>query len=159
MPLRTVSLTLLLAALGALSAIAQDDLPAPAAAPTKEEEATEETADPVVVGNLEHNGWGLTGSRGRLYFFGGLAMADYEWKGERKIVALQQEEPSLLPKPDEKFLYYRELRDGHRWAIGRHPLSDKSYIIYFQPQTAATVDAAKKPKWEQFERARLEWKR
>ena len=62
-----------------------------------------------MVGNLEHQGWILSGSRGRHYFFGGLAVADYSYQGERRIVTLQQEEPTLLPKPDAHFLYYREL--------------------------------------------------
>lgn len=118
-----------------------------------------EDADEPVVGQLEHSGWGLNGAHGRHYVFGGLAIADYTWRGMRHIVTLQQEEPTLLEKPDDNFLYYRELGAGHRWAIGRYPSADDTYAIYFQPQPeqTQTTDAKPpaKPKWSLFQRARL----
>ncbi|MFN0020626.1 MAG: hypothetical protein ACKVP0_20400 [Pirellulaceae bacterium] len=154
---------------------AQEQLPVPKkvraipkAAPFAEEVAEAE-AEPVVVGNLEHQGWVLSGPRGRHYFFGGLAIADYAMQGERRIVTLQQEEPTLLPKPDPHFLYYRELQSGNRWAIAREPLSDGTYVVYFQQKKSlgeaassatsapvTTTDISKA--WKVFQRARLEWK-
>jgi hypothetical protein len=146
-------------------------------APSKEEQAQEEAAmeegenatdEPVVVGNLEHQGWSLAGPRGRFYFFGGLAVADYAYQGDRRIVTLQQEEPTLLPKPDEKFLYYHELASGNRWAVGREPLASGSYIIYFQLREAAksaaaglasSKSAAPQKTWQEFQRAHLEFKK
>jgi hypothetical protein len=130
-----------------------------------------EETEPVVVGNLEHQGWVLTGPRGRHYFFGGLAVADYVDQGERRIVTLQQEEPTLLPKPDPHFLYYRELQSGNRWAIAREPLSDNTYVVFFQRKGTvkeATGDsdtdstsssAAAKKAWKEFQRSRLEVKK
>ena len=112
----------------------------------------EESSDPVV-GQMEHAGYGLVGSGGRHYIFGGLAVADYTHQGLRHVVTLQLQEPTTLPKPDEKFLYYRELGSGHRWAIGRHPLNDDSYAVYFQPAGTRGTSA----KWSLFHRARLIW--
>lgn len=103
-----------------------------------------------VVGQLEHAGYVLVGPRGRHYVFGGLAVADYDADGQHKIVTLKLEEPTLLPKPDENFIYYRELGSGRRWAISRQPQADDTYPVYFQPAAAA-------PKWTLFHRARLIW--
>lgn len=109
--------------------------------------------DPTVVGQLEHIGWGLTGSRGRHYVFGGLAMADYtDSAGQRRIMALQHEDQI----DDERYLYYRELRTGHRWAFAKRAAADGQYGVYFQLAAAADVEAAKKPAWLPFHRARLE---
>lgn len=106
--------------------------------------------DPTVIGQLEHVGWGLTGSRGRHYFFGGLAMADYiDSTGQRRIMALQHEEQIN----DERYLYYRELRTGHRWAFAKRAASDGAYGVYFQ---LAPVNATAKPTWVSFHRARVE---
>ena len=126
-----------------LTALAQQPAASPAVGP----------AEPVV-GQLEHAGYGLVGSGGRHYIFGGLAVADYSRDGEQHIVTLKLDEPTTLAKPDEDFLYYRELGAGHRWAIGRHPLKDDSYAVYFQPQSAPTAAAGK---WTLFHRARLIW--
>jgi hypothetical protein len=142
----------------------QERRPAPTApAPNLESTqptAGDESAEPVV-GQLEHSGWGLVGSRGRHYVFGGLAVADYSRGGQRQVVTLQQEEPSLLPKPDENYLYYRELGTGDRWAIGRHPQADETYLVYFQPRAksraAGEANAVARPKWTLFHRARLIW--
>jgi hypothetical protein len=130
--------------LWSLAALAQQ----PAASPP------EESAEPVV-GQMEHAGYGLVGSGGRHYIFGGLAVADYSRAGQQHIVTLQLEEPTTLAKPDQDFLYYRELGSGHRWAIGRHPLKDDTYAVYFQP--APTSEGAVPTKWSLFHRARLIW--
>ena len=127
-----------------LTALAQQ----PAASPT------DKSAEPVV-GQMEHAGYGLVGSGGRHYIFGGLAVADYTRGSQRHIVTLQLQEPTTLAKPDEDFLYYRELGSGHRWAIGRHPLKDDSYAVYFQP--ARSSEGAATAKWSLFHRARLIW--
>ena len=139
-------------------AMAQEVVPIPKKTPMRAtEERVEESPEPVVVGNLEHKGFALWGPHGRHYFFGGLAVADYTVRGERQIVTLQQEEPTLLPKPDHNFLYYRELKSGHRWAIGRHPLADGTYIVYFQPhKEAGEKPANPKRTWQEFQRALLQ---
>ena len=165
---RTTITALLLAATGCSLVRGQEPLPIPkhpAAPAAPAEEPFEEAAEPVVVGNLEHQGWALAGPRGRHYFFGGLAVADYVYQGERRIVTLQQEEPTLLPKPDKNFLYYRELESGHRWAVGREPLSSGSYVIYYQrkgsalaPDAGAATKSGTKKAWKEFQRSRLEWK-
>ena len=109
--------------------------------------------DATVIGNVEHLGWGLVGSRGRHYMFGGIAMADYsDSAGQRRIVALQREDQI----EDAKHLYYRELRDGHRWAIAREPSAGRIYAVWFQ---LAPTRAGEKPTWLPFHRARLEEQR
>ena len=159
---------------------AQETLPMPkkgasiskAAPPAAEAaEVPAEETEPVVVGNMEHQGWVLTGPRGRHYFFGGLAVADYVDQGERRIVTLQQEEPTLLPKPDPHFLYYRELQSGNRWAIAREPLSDNTYVVFFQrkgtvKEAVGDSEAGSTPSstaarkgWKEFQRSRLEVKK
>lgn len=122
----------------------------PASGPAATSPATE--SDEPVVGQMEHAGFGLVGSGGRHYVFGGLAVADYSWNNQQHIVTLQQEEPTLLARPDDDFLYYRELGTGHRWALGRHPLADDTYVVYFQPREGSTAS-----KWTLFHRARLIW--
>jgi hypothetical protein len=107
-----------------------------------------------VVGHLEHSGYGLVGSGGRHYVFGGLAVADYTHNDQHRVVTLQLVEPSLLPKSDEDFLYYRELGSGRRWAIGRHPLKDDSYAVYYEPLAGA---GSAPGTWTLFHRARLIW--
>ena len=175
MQFHSTILALVLAGAGWSSLAGQETLPVPkrvGAIPKSTpaaEELAEAEAEPVVVGNLEHQGWVLSGPRGRHYFFGGLAVADYSLQGGRRIVTLQQEEPTLLPKPDPHFLYYRELQSGNRWAVAREPLSDGTYVVYFQrkmsPEEPAfsatsapvvTTDTTKA--WKVFQRARLEWK-
>ncbi|MGI8979155.1 MAG: hypothetical protein ACR2FY_08015 [Pirellulaceae bacterium] len=165
MSLRMLFLSLVLTLLAGQVVVGQEALPLtkrkPAAARAAIPRAVEPDADegePVVVGNLEHQGWVLSGPRGRHYFFGGLAMADYVVQGERRIVTLQQEEPTLLPKPDAHFLYYRELQSGHRWAVAREPLADGKYVIFHQRNGA---DPSKDPKkaWQVFQRTNLEWKK
>lgn len=170
-------IVLVLAVAGKSWVTAQEALPVPKkTAPINRlappaAEAMEEEIEPVVVGNLEHQGWVLTGPRGRHYFFGGLAVADYVYQGERRIVTLQQEEPTLLPKPDPHFLYYRELQSGNRWAVAREPLSDGTYVVFFQrkgsdKEVAAEVEkdstsssTVPKKAWKEFQRSRLELKR
>lgn len=171
MLLRMTTTMIFLTAVGGPLASGQETLPipkrsAPAIPAMPEEEPLEEAAEPVVVGNLEHQGWALAGPRGRHYFFGGLAVADYVYQGERRIVTLQQEEPTLLPKPDKNFLYYRELESGHRWAVGREPLPSGSYVIFLQrkgsvaePAEGAAPSAKPKKAWQEFQRSRLEWKK
>ena len=132
----------------------------PTASPAKESPpatAGDETVEPVV-GQLEHSGWGLVGAGGRHYVFGGLAVADYLRSGQRHIVTLQQEEPSLLAKPDDNFLYYRELGAGNRWAIGRHPQADETYLVYLQARPeVGESKAPARTKWTLYHRARLIW--
>jgi hypothetical protein len=96
-------------------------------------------------------GWGLAGPSGRHYVFGDLAVADYRWQGERHIVTLELE--TNLPKEDPNFLYYRETRDGHRWALATHAGPDRMYSVYFQPQSQPV--AGGKPTWRRFQRAEL----
>lgn len=162
--MKILPISLVFSLLGGAIALGQETLPTPkteaakpaAAAPAMEAEIEE--SEPVVVGNLEHQGWVLSGSRGRHYFFGGLAVADYVYQGERRIVTLQQEEPTLLPKPDAHFLYYRELESGHRWAVAREPLTDGTYVIFYQ-RKGAEKSADPKKAWKEFQRAHLEWKK
>ncbi|HUE72023.1 MAG TPA: hypothetical protein VMP01_14140 [Pirellulaceae bacterium] len=126
---------------GLASAVAQE----PAAPPI-------EDPDEPVVGRMEHAGYGLVGSGGRHYVFGGLAVADYVRNDRRHIITLQLEEPTMMAKPDDDFLYFRELGSGHRWALGRHPLADDAYVVYFQPRREGAPN-----KWSLFHRARLIW--
>lgn len=111
----------------------------------------EASAEPVV-GQMEHAGYGLVGSSGRHYVFGGLAVADYVRNEKQHIVTLQLEEPTMMAKPDDDFLYFRELGSGHRWALGRHPLADDTYVVYFQSRGEGAPN-----KWSLFHRARLIW--
>lgn len=107
-------------------------------------------SDPTVIGQVEHEGFGLVGSRGRFYLFGGIAMADYsDSAGTRRIVTLQREDQIR----DEKHVYYRELREGHRWAFSRQPGSDGMHGVWVQ---LAAADPAAPPKWQPFQRARKE---
>jgi hypothetical protein len=106
--------------------------------------------DPTVIGQVEHEGYGLVGSRGRFYLFGGIAMADYsDSAGTRRIVTLQREDQIQ----DEKHVYYRELREGHRWAFSRERGSDGMHGVWVQ---LAAADPAAPPKWQPFQRARME---
>ncbi|WP_254513782.1 hypothetical protein [Anatilimnocola floriformis] len=125
--------------------------PAPsAAAPSATVPAVvqNQPADPVVVGQLEHLGWSLTGPSAKHYIFGGLAVADYVWQGKRRIVTLQ--EHTDLPKPDENYLYYHELRDGNWWAFRKHPWPDRTYSVWFRP---GDVPGAK---WQRLQMARIQ---
>lgn len=115
-------------------------------------------SDPTVVGQVEHEGFALVGSRGRFYVFGGMAMADYrDSAGTRRIVTLQREDHIQ----DAKHEHYRELREGHRWAFSRAAGSDGMHGVWIQLAAAVPVDAAAaapaaKPKWQSFQRARKE---
>jgi len=105
--------------------------------------------DPTVIGQVEHEGFGLAGSRGRFYLFGGIAMADYsDSVGTRRIVTLQREDQIQ----DEKHVHYRELREGHRWAFSRQAGSDGLYGVWVQ---LAATNGQQAPKWQPFERATL----
>ena len=136
--LRPLLLTMLLIACLHARALAQPGTPPltapppfqPAAAPPVATDTQALPEDPVVVGNMEHLGWSLTGPRAKHYIFGGLAVADYVWQGKRRIVTLQ--EHTDLPKPDEDYLYYRELRDGNWWAFRKHPWPDRTYSVWFR---------------------------
>jgi hypothetical protein len=106
--------------------------------------------DPTVIGQVEHEGYALVGSRGRFYVFGGLAMADYtDSASTRRIVTLQHEDRIQ----DEKHVYYRELREGHRWAFSRQRGRDGQFGVWVQ---LAAADAAQPAKWQSYQRARLE---
>jgi hypothetical protein len=105
--------------------------------------------DPTVIGQVEHVGYGLVGPRGRHYVFGGIAMADYsDSAGTRRIVTLQREDQAS----DDKFVVYRELREGHRWAFTRKAAADGTFGVWIQ---LAAADSAATPKWQSFQRARL----
>lgn len=110
-----------------------------------------------VVGGMEHFGWGLSGSKGRHYFFGGTAFADYTVDGRRYVVSMKEEDDAALLPDREQFMYYRELGTGHRWAISKHAGRDGGYAIYFQVYQApqARADIAAKPRWAPFHNARL----
>jgi hypothetical protein len=152
--LRPLILTMLLIACSHAWALAQPGIPplvpapiAPAPSPPATQLAPPE--DPVVVGNMEHLGWSLSGPRARHYIFGGLAVADYVSQGKRRIVTLQ--EHSDLLKPDPDYLYYRELRDGNWWAFRKHPWPDRTYSVWFR-----AADAPPNSKWQRFQAARLQ---
>ena len=107
-------------------------------------------ADPTVVGQVEHTGFALVGSRGRFYLFGGLAIADYaDSAGTRRIVTMQLEDQIA----DQQHVHYRELREGHRWAFSRQPGRDGLFGTWIQ---LAASDPAAKPKWQSFQRSRRE---
>jgi hypothetical protein len=129
-----------------LSMLATNVAQEPASAP-------DETSAEPVVGQMEHSGYALVGSGGRHYVFGGLAVADYVQNEKQHMVTLQLEEPTMMAKPDDDFLYFRELGSGHRWALGRHPLADDTYAVYFQPKAKGAAAS----KWSLFHRARLIW--
>jgi hypothetical protein len=106
--------------------------------------------DPTVVGQLEHEGFALVGSRGRFYLFGGLAVADYrDSAGTRRIVTLQREDQIQ----DATHIHYRELRERHRWAFSRAAGSDGQHGVWVQ---LAPTDPAATPKWQPFQRAQKE---
>jgi hypothetical protein len=113
-------------------------------------------SDPTVVGQVEHEGFALVGSRGRFYVFGGMAMADYrDSAGTRRIVTLQREDHIQ----DARHEHYVELREGHRWAFSRAAGSDGMHGVWIQLAAAVPVDAAApavRPKWQSFQRARME---
>ena len=107
-------------------------------------------ADPTVVGQLEHTGYVLVGSRGRFYLFGGLAVGDYaDSGGTRRIVTMQREDQIA----DQQHVHYRELREGHRWAFSRQPGRDGMFGTWIQ---LAPSDAVSHPKWQSFQRSRRE---
>lgn len=100
-------------------------------------------------GTLEPEGWGLAGPRGQHYFFGRTATADYRRDGRQSIVTLEQEDAAPHVQADPRFLYYREVGAGHRWAFGRQPTASDEYVVYFQ--------SAGKRTWTLFHKARLNW--
>lgn len=102
------------------------------------------------MGNIEPAGQALVGSRGRHYLFGGFAVADYsDSVGKRRIVALQRQDEIN----DERYVYYVEVREGHRWAFALQPAVDGRYGVYFQ---LASSERATKPTWVSYHRAQLE---
>lgn len=151
--LRPLLMTLLLIACSLARASAQPGtLPqVPPLSPVPSQPAADlaPPEDPVVVGNLEHLGWSLSGPRAKHYIFGGLAVADYVSAGKRRIVTLQEHTDLLKPDPD--YLYYRELRDGNWWAFRKHPWPDRTYSVWFR-----SADAPASGKWQRMQRARLQ---
>ncbi|WP_425616201.1 hypothetical protein NA78x_006140 [Anatilimnocola sp. NA78] len=104
--------------------------------------------DPTVVGRMEHLGWSLTGPHGRHYIFGGLAIADYQWQGKRRIVTLQEQ--AITPEPDPEYLFYSELREGHWWAFRKKPWPDNTYSVWFRPKQTPPS------KWIRLQRSTLQ---
>jgi len=104
--------------------------------------------DPTVVGRMEHLGWSLTGPHGRHYIFGGLAIADYQWQGKRRIVTLQEQ--ATTPEPDPEYLYYSELREGHWWAFRKQPWPDNTYSVWYRPKQTPPS------KWIRLQRSTLQ---
>jgi hypothetical protein len=98
--------------------------------------------------NAMPTAWGLAGDRGRFYFVGGQAFADYFREGERRVVALDEE--SASPRgADLNYLYYREVNEGHRWAFARSAAQDLRHSVYFQPSGSQV--------WARFERCLILW--
>jgi hypothetical protein len=97
-----------------------------------------------------NEGLGLYGPQGRHYLFGRLAVADYVWEGQHRIVQLEREEPASLPRVDPNYLYYREAGTGRRWAIGTQSAADGTYAVLFQPAGGAKV-------WRLLHRAQWNW--
>ena len=129
--------TLLAILVAAAASLAQE--PQPPGMPT-----------PTVLGQVEHEGYGLVGSRGRFYLFGGIAMADYsDSAGARRIVTLELEDQIQ----DENHVYYRELREGHRWAFSRQAGADGMHGVWVQ---LSANDSPIQPRWQPFQRARRE---
>jgi hypothetical protein len=112
------------------------------------------SGDAVGMSGIETKGYALIGPIGHHYIFGNLAVADYIDRGQRRIVTLEQE--VNLPKDDPNFLYYRELRDGNRWAIATKAGPDRRYAIYFQ---AANSRGDAGTSWRRMQRAQLQWSR
>jgi len=99
-----------------------------------------------VVGGMNHVGWGLHGSKGRHYFFGGTAFGDYSLDGrQRFVVSMVQEEAVANPDPD-KYLYYRELSTGNRWAVATKVGRNGGFAIYYQ-DARHRLDANGQPQW------------
>ena len=112
------------------------------------------SGDAVGMNGIETKGYALIGPMAHHYIFGNLAVADYIDRGQRRIVTLEQE--MNLPKDDPNFLYYRELRDGYRWAIATKAGPDRRYAVYLQSNSSS---ANAKPTWRRMQRAQLQWSR
>src|SRR5262245_57290212 len=107
-------------------------------------------SESTVVGQVEHSGYALVGPRGRHYVFGGLAIADYaDSAGTRRIVTMQLE----AGRGNQDYVIYRELREGHRWALSRKAGTDGQFGVWIQLASSGPTD---RPKWQSFQRARLE---
>jgi hypothetical protein len=77
-------------------------------------------------------------------------MADYTWQNRHRVVTLAEE--TATEQADPKFLYYRELGDGHRWAVAKSADRDRTYAVYFQPRGE---ESATRTRWALFYRGRL----
>ena len=117
--------------------------------PPKEEKSVVVKSEPTP-DRSQAQGWGLIGPSGRHYSVGASALADYLHRGQRHIVTLDAENPASHSTPDENFLYFRETRTGHRWAIARYPSGDQRYRVYFQSADSPGV-------WQPFQRSQLTW--
>lgn len=103
---------------------------------------------------VETKGYALIGPMAHHYIFGNLAVADFIDRGQRKIVSLELE--TNLPKDDPNYLYYREIREGGRWAFATKAGPDRRYGVYYQ---AAGSVAQGGPAWRRMQRAQLQWSR
>lgn len=99
-------------------------------------------------------GWGLSGNKGRFYFFGEhVAFADYTYNGKRHVVLLAKEVDAGVPDAD-KYLYYREQLSGNRWSVSTGP-ENGHYAVYFQPvETRASPTTGKRP-WQFYQNGTL----
>lgn len=130
------------------------DEPAPSAAEEDAPAIGSRSGDAIGMNGIETKGYALIGPTAHHYIFGNLAVADYIDRGQRRIVTLEQELD--LPKADPNFLYYREVRDGNRWAFATKAGPDRRYAVYFQ---SGSAPASSQPSWRRFQRAQLQWSR
>lgn len=105
---------------------------------------------PATGSNSSVAAWGLIGPSGRHYCVGATAIADYVLNGQRRIVALEAEDPAGHATTAESFFYFREPESGCRWAIARQASSDQRFRVFWQAAGEAGL-------WRIFHRAQPTW--